>query len=105
MKRRFSENDLEELVIKQQQILTRASSLVKPGGRLIYATCSLFMEENDQQNEKFLKEHPAFHLIPIGSIWTSVLGTACPMNKDTLQLTPHLHKVDGFFMAVMERVK
>ena len=105
LKRRFCEQDLEELVVKQQQILVRAAPLVKEGGRLIYATCSLFSEENTSQVKKFLETHPDFHPIPIGEIWTSVLGTPCPIADDTLQLTPHLHAVDGFFIVVLERMK
>jgi 16S rRNA (cytosine967-C5)-methyltransferase len=105
LKRRFCQQDLEELVVKQQQILERAAPLVKEGGRLIYATCSLFFEENTSQVKKFLEAHCDFRLLPIGEIWTSLFGTPCPMAGDTLQLTPHLHGVDGFFIAVLERIK
>lgn len=105
LKRRFCEQDLEELVVKQQQILARAAPLVKEGGRLIYATCSLFGEENTSQINLFLETPPEFRLMPIGEIWASVLGTSCPIIGDTLQLTPHLHGVDGFFIAVLERIK
>jgi 16S rRNA (cytosine967-C5)-methyltransferase len=103
MKRRLEEKDLEELVAKQEQILNQAHGLVKVGGRLIYATCSLFAEENDDQIRKFLAHQPNFKLLPISQVWHSVLGTQCPVTTDTLQLTPHLHNVDGFFVAVMER--
>lgn len=103
LKRRLGEQDLKELIEKQQQILTRAASLVKPAGRLIYATCSLFGEENSAQVQKFLEAHSHFRLLPLPDIWRQVLGTPCPMNTDTLHLAPHLHAVDGFFMAVMER--
>lgn len=105
LKRRFCEQDLKELVVKQQQILARAAPLVKEGGRLIYATCSLFGEENTSQINLFLETHPDFYLMPIGEIWTSVLATSCPIMGDTLQLTPHLHGVDGFFIAVLERIQ
>ncbi len=105
LKRRFCEQDLRELVVKQQEILMRAAPLVKEGGRLIYATCSLFSEENTPQTKKFLETHENFRLLPIKEVWTSVLGSPCPMAGDTLQLTPHLHGVDGFFIAVLERVK
>lgn len=101
LKRRFSEKDLEELITKQQFILNRAASLVKPGGRLIYATCSLFGDENDAQIEAFLNTHPTFRLIPLKEVWSSVFKTPFPGKKDTLQLAPHAHQVDGFFMAVM----
>jgi len=105
LKRRFCEQDLRELVVKQQEILVRAAPLVKEGGRLIYATCSLFSEENTSQIKKFLETHANFRPIPIKEVWKSVLGSPCPMAGDTLQLTPHLHGVDGFFIAVLERVK
>ncbi|MBX9805355.1 MAG: RsmB/NOP family class I SAM-dependent RNA methyltransferase [Alphaproteobacteria bacterium] len=105
LKRRFNEQDLKELVVKQQQILTRAAPLVKEGGRLVYATCSLFSEENTAQVQQFLNTHPEFQILPIGEIWTCVFGTPCPMEGETLQLTPHTHAVDGFFIAVMERAK
>jgi len=104
LKRRFSQQDLEELLIKQQQILRRAAPLVKENGRLIYATCSLFPRENRLQIEQFLETHPDFRLLPIKEIWASVLDTPCPITGDTLQLMPHLHGVDGFFIAVLERI-
>jgi 16S rRNA (cytosine967-C5)-methyltransferase len=102
LKRRFSEKDLSELIAKQQLILGRAAPLVKPGGRLVYATCSLFKGENDNQITEFLNTHPNFHLIPVKEIWLSIFTTPFPGKEDTLQLTPHIHQVDGFFMAVME---
>ncbi|MBM3469039.1 MAG: RsmB/NOP family class I SAM-dependent RNA methyltransferase [Alphaproteobacteria bacterium] len=105
LKMRFKEEDLAELLIKQAHILERASPLVKPGGRLVYATCSLFKEENQTQVENFLTHHPDFHLIPLTDIWTSVLKSPCPTNNTMLQLTPYEHHVDGFFVAVMERKK
>jgi len=101
LKRRFLEKDLSELITKQQLILRRAASLVKPGGRLIYATCSLFKGENDNQITAFLNAHPNFHLIPVKEIWSSIFKTPFPGKEGTLQLTPHTHQVDGFFMAVM----
>jgi 16S rRNA (cytosine967-C5)-methyltransferase len=103
IKRRFSEKDFLDLVEKQQQILLRAAPLVKPGGRLIYATCSLFCEENDNQISKFLNLNSQFHLIPVPTIWETVLGSTCPSQGEMLHLTPHQHQVDGFFMAIMER--
>jgi len=103
LKRRFIEQDLQQLIIKQQEILSHATALVKDGGRLIYVTCSLFAEENDFQVQKFLNTHPDFHLIPIPKIWSSVLEIPCPVTTDTLHLMPHLHFVDGFFMGILGR--
>ncbi len=78
--------EMSELVLLQRKILDSACRLVKPGGRLVYATCSLLLEENDDQVGAFLKEHQEF----------SVKG-------DFLRLTPALNDTDGFFAAVLER--
>ena len=95
--------DLEELSALQGNILDSAARLVKPGGRLIYATCSMLPPENDGQIENFLAGHPAFALVPISQVWKDAIGTPCPVQTDTLQLTPAQHGTDGFFVAVMER--
>ena len=97
--------DLEELSVLQGSILDSAQRLVKPGGRLIYATCSMLPAENDGQIQNFLGSHPAFALLPIGAVWKDAIGTRCPVETDTLQLTPAKHGTDGFFVAVMERLK
>ncbi len=92
---------LEALVPLQASILESAARLVKGGGRLVYATCSLLPEENEKQIEKFLDNHPDFTLVPV-----SECGAVCPNLPDTgdyLSLTPAQHKTDGFFAAVMQR--
>ena len=76
---------------------------MKPGGRLIYATCSLLMEEDEDQVAKFLATHADFFLVPIRDIWADVIGGDCPARGDTLRLSPARHGTDGFFVAVMER--
>jgi 16S rRNA (cytosine967-C5)-methyltransferase len=85
---------LEELVPLQGSILESAARLVKPGGRLVYATCSLLTEENEGRVEKFLALHPEFTLVPYGQD-----------GGRYLQLTPAVHNTDGFFGAVMVRDK
>jgi 16S rRNA (cytosine967-C5)-methyltransferase len=91
---------LEQLIALQMSILESASRLVKPGGRLIYATCSLLPEENEAQIEKFLAAHAEFKLIP----YHTALGFEVPSaHPDYLSLTPARHGTDGFFAAVMER--
>jgi len=87
----------------QADILDSAQRLVKPGGRLIYATCSLLMEEDEDQVAKFLATHADFRLLPIREIWAEVIGGDCPARGDTLRLSPARHGTDGFFVAVMER--
>jgi len=59
--------------------------------------------ENDGQIQKFLETHPSFDLIPVAGVWKDAIGTPCPVETDTLQLTPAKHGTDGFFVAVMER--
>jgi 16S rRNA (cytosine967-C5)-methyltransferase len=84
---------LEELIPVQAEILERACLAVKPGGKLVYATCSLLPEENEQQIENFLKMHDEFELAP--------LDTALKLGSPYMRLTPHRHKTDGFFAAIM----
>ncbi len=103
LKVRLTEQDFSEICQKQKDILEQASFLVKPGGRLIYATCSVLSAENHDQVASFLDLHPEFKVIPIAKIWHEIIGGTCPVNDNLLQLTPAQHQVDGFFMAVMER--
>lgn len=103
LKWRLEKSGFQELLTIQASILVKAAKLVKPGGRLIYSTCSLFRSENQDQVEAFLAQHQDFCLIPITKVWQDVLPNPCPTSQDTLQLCPEKHQVDGFFVAVMER--
>jgi len=117
---RLTETDLAELVVRQAGLLDNAASLVRKGGRLVYATCSLFPEENEGQVQAFLDRHAAFALVPLGRAWptgassnpgvpalgSSNLGAANlapPCSGEMLVLTPRQHGTDGFFAAVLER--
>lgn len=100
---RLKASDLEALLKTQDDLLDRAAPLVKPGGRLIYVTCSLLLDENEARVEAFLARHPDFTLEPIGAIWRRVVGSAPPSDKPTLLLTPARHGTDGFFVAVLSR--
>jgi 16S rRNA (cytosine967-C5)-methyltransferase len=93
--------DLEELLPKQAMILDDASKLVRPGGRLVFATCSLLLEENEAQVDAFLTRHPDFAVVPLSRAWT--LDAAMPGAGPYLSLTPNRHGTDGFFAAVLER--
>ena len=97
---RLTERDLLELVRKQSSILDAAGRLVRMGGRLIYATCSLLEQENEGQVSAFLIRHPEFALVPLGQAWTLPVA---PPPGDMLSLTPARHGTDGFFAAVLER--
>jgi 16S rRNA (cytosine967-C5)-methyltransferase len=102
---RLKPNDLAELSALQAEILDSAQRLVKGGGRLIYATCSLLRDEDEAQVEKFLATHPDFSLLPLARVWRDAVGGACPTRAPMLRLTPARHGTDGFFVAVLERQK
>jgi 16S rRNA (cytosine967-C5)-methyltransferase len=100
---RLSEADLGELLPKQASILDSAQSLVRKGGRLVYATCSLLKEENEAQVYGFLLRHSAFRVVPLSEAWP--LEPPPPNAGDFLSLTPAQHATDGFFAAVLERAR
>jgi 16S rRNA (cytosine967-C5)-methyltransferase len=100
---RMRPEDLAELVERQQQILRSAARLVRPGGRLIYATCSLLREEDEAQAEAFLAAEADFTLLPAARAWAETVGGASPAGEDYLRLTPARHATDGFFLAIFER--
>jgi 16S rRNA (cytosine967-C5)-methyltransferase len=95
--------DLAELVERQQEILQSAARLVRPGGRLVYATCSVLREEDEAQAEAFLAKAPHFGLVPAARAWRETMGGASPAGENYLFLTPARHGTDGFFVAVFER--
>ena len=95
---------LAELGQLQERILNSAARCVAPGGRLVYATCSLLAEENEVQAERFLASHPDFERLDAAEI----LGARCETLKlegPYVQLRPDVHGTDGFFAAVFERKK
>jgi 16S rRNA (cytosine967-C5)-methyltransferase len=94
---------LSELVPLQAAILDSAARLVKPGGRLVYATCSLLPDENENQIITFLATHPDFQVKPIAEVWTEEGYGTVPVDGAYLRLSPGRHDTDGFFAAVMTR--
>ncbi|HEY7985869.1 MAG TPA: RsmB/NOP family class I SAM-dependent RNA methyltransferase [Methylophilaceae bacterium] len=101
LKWRQTPKDIAELTVKQTNILVAAAKLVKPGGRLVYATCSLLQEENEAIIEAFLTQHPEFTSISAADILSQQ-----KVELDTgvyLKMLPHLHGTDGFFAAVMQK--
>jgi 16S rRNA (cytosine967-C5)-methyltransferase len=98
---RLTEQDLRELRAKQESVLATGAKLVRPGGKLIYATCSLLSEENEQPVSAFLDHRPDFAPIPAQRAWT--LPGPAPEHGGFLALTPARHGTDGFFIAVLER--
>ena len=101
LKWRQPESAVAELVAKQRSILAAASTLVKPGGRIVYATCSVLPEENDAVVAEFVAAHPRFERVDA----TAELARA-GIELDTgpaLKLLPHKHGCDGFYAEVLTR--
>jgi 16S rRNA (cytosine967-C5)-methyltransferase len=103
LKWRQTPEDLRELAAKQARILDAASTLVKPGGRLVYATCSVLPEENDAIVDAFLGAHGDFAERDAASLLAQA-----HVQLDTgarLRVRPDIHGCDGFFAAVLERTR
>jgi len=92
---------------EQRAILAAAARLVKPGGRLIYATCSVLPAENAEQVEWFLESRADFTLLPADKVWAETIGGPYPFSGPCagpyLSLTPASTATDGFFAAVLEK--
>jgi 16S rRNA (cytosine967-C5)-methyltransferase len=83
-------------------LLERFAPLVKPGGLLIYGTCSYFRDENEGVVETFLAKHAHFELVPAErSLGTEVAAKTC--RNGMLRLFPHTHGTDAFFGAILKR--
>ena len=96
---------LEKLRQTQAELLSEAASFVKPGGRLVYMTCSLLAEENEIQLEEFLAAHQGWSMMPFATIWKEAGAGAAPGNLSrldgALQLDPR-DGTDGFFVAILK---
>jgi 16S rRNA (cytosine967-C5)-methyltransferase len=103
LKWRQSPDSVAELTQKQADILESASRLVKPGGRLVYATCSILTEENEAIVDAFLAAKPDFVRLSVAELLAKQ-GIVLDTGVD-LRLLPHLHGTDGFYAAVLERCK
>ena len=101
LKWRHGPEAVAELARKQERILGAASRLVKPGGRLVYATCSILNEENDAIADGFAASHPGFAEVSCEEI---LQGQRIPVAVGKrLRLRPQLHKTDAFFAAAFTR--
>jgi 16S rRNA (cytosine967-C5)-methyltransferase len=103
LKWRQQPNDVAELVRKQGAILEASHRLVKPGGHLVYATCSLLGEENEGVIEAFLAAHPEFEPVPAVEALAAERIVLPPTDEPWLRLLPHQHHTDGFFAALLRR--
>jgi len=101
LKWRHQPSDIDELAAKQARILASAATLVKPGGRIVYATCSVLTEENDAVVDGFLATHAGFEPVDAAA---ELARAGIPLDtRDRLRLLPHIHGCDGFFAAVLKR--
>ena len=105
LKWRQTPKAVEELVAKQTAILQSAARLLKPGGRLVYATCSVLRQENEAIAEAFGAANPEFAVLPAAPLLThlGVENAEALCSTAYLRLWPHLHKTDGFFAAVWQK--
>lgn len=101
---RLTPEDLATHVARQKALLERFSALVKPGGRLIYGTCSILREENEAVVEDFLSRHPDYSVRPVSEELGPELAEKLGPGP-YLRLAPHLHGTDGFFGAILVRAK
>jgi 16S rRNA (cytosine967-C5)-methyltransferase len=100
LKWRFTLEDLQEIKAIQGRILQNAARLVKPGGRLVYVTCSVFPDENFWQVKQFLGGNPNFRVEAPDNLWNKHLLARDGMDA-CLVLSPHKDGTDGFFAAVL----
>ena len=100
---------LDALARLQNSLIREGAGLVKPGGRLIYMTCSVFEMENEAVVEAFLADNPDWKPLNWQDVWTKSLPdvdapTTLASRPDMLQLAPHKHQTDGFFVALLQRL-
>lgn len=94
---------LDEHLKEQQNVLEKAAQLVKSGGRLIYATCSLLEQENQRQIERFLADHADYKALSMKDVWSEITASPCPPAEHGLLLSPAITGTDGFFCAALEK--
>jgi len=101
---------VEEMTVKQAAILQSAARLVKSGGRLVYATCSVLPQENEAIAQAFSAANPDFEPLETGEVLTGLkvaqaaeLCSGGDTGQRYLRLWPHKHQTDGFFAAVWQR--
>jgi 16S rRNA (cytosine967-C5)-methyltransferase len=110
LKWRQSPQSVQEMTVKQAAILQSAARLLKPGGRLVYATCSLLPAENEVIAQAFSEANREFSPLPAAEVLSNLkvkdADTLCSGGetaKNYLRLWPHRHQTDGFFAAIWTR--
>ena len=108
IKNRIQPEDFEELIVLQQDILKESSRYVKKGGLLIYSTCTINKDENEENAKRFVKENPDFSFEPLDyTMPEELLGKEQVegLKEGMLQLIPGINDMDGFFLAAMRKSK
>lgn len=106
---RLSAENLQTRIADQRAVLDLAHQLVKPGGRLIYVTCSVLSEENVDQVAWFTTQSTEFTPVAYAELWRAAFGedavvpASADSRDDSLLLTPYSHGTDGFFFAAFQR--
>lgn len=101
LKYRRNAEQITALIQQQQSILRAAADLVRPGGRLVYATCSVLPAENETQIDVFLQQHPHWQLLNVADL---LQEQKIPLDTGVyLRLNTAIHQTDGFFAAVLSR--
>lgn len=102
---RINRSDLDTMIELQQQLLTSAVQMLKPNGKLIYATCSLFQDENDSQIKRVLTKND--QILPC--VFSEIVGVQLKLPQGSLtsyslMLTPNIHDCDGFYLACLRKI-
>jgi 16S rRNA (cytosine967-C5)-methyltransferase len=103
LKWRKGEEDIKRLSELQTAILSNLSRYVKGGGVLVYSTCTVFQEENEEVVENFLKNHPEFHLDPMAEVLTDKFHPF--IRNGYFKTFPPKDEMDGFFVARLKRLR
>lgn len=91
-------DEIQNLPEIQKKILENCANYVKPGGTLVYSTCTILERENQAVVQEFLQQHPEFEAVPIEH---PVFGTS---ENGMITLLPSIHDTDGFFIAKLRRL-
>lgn len=104
LKWRTSPADFHKYQTLQAEILEAASPLVVSGGAIVYITCSLFAEENEQQIDRFIAAHPDFEVEPVPQVWHKLPVCMGGQDMRYIRMSPATHHTDGFFAAILRKV-
>jgi 16S rRNA (cytosine967-C5)-methyltransferase len=101
---RLTRQRITDVMTTQDMLLTQAAAHVKPGGRLVYATCSILPCENEDRIAAFRKTHADFAVVPVSDVWRATVSPALPPRLEQFfRASPLATRTDGFFAAVLQK--